>query len=685
MDQYVKLIEDSLFEEAYLVLKRNVEKMDDTLMKNKHLRDFFITIFSDDIFKTILEKNAIYPHLLQLANATVKNLKNEDFLKDMAPKLGNFIDNNKIMIMFVFLVQSNEFNNAEVLLPYFNKNLSGFPQTLKEVINNNNVPALRFLCEKMDNIHFNEGGLLRLISPMNPQAIKMLVEDFKFDINEQSQETGYNLIHTLIAEKNVKNFKFIVENYGAQINWAATIMKKNRNSNITVFDMIDQMEMQMEFFAPILDNMMLKSNYVNRMSESLLQNRPLLTKACDTDVYHRLFSHPGFDPNVVNLDQGHFLYGILSELGKEFQRSGEAAAKPLFKVLDAYIDSSTEDDIPVAVNFHIVGAAVHVASELDSKIVTDAASLILKRYNKYVNKPNPFGQLPIMQVEKDSPVYRLLVNNGAIAPEPEQGIWNIMISVFKKKKNQEFVEDLNAATQSSQQASTNNSSLVSLRNKMRDDFRVMRNYTSHHLCDPTIKMRCENMFLKSDKLVMQMEKHGVNQAFEDMFFLGENFSKYLKESLRIYIEVCEATVDFTHGATANAKLGEAKKKCMEQVELLSEQLSLITENIFNQVEDNAVRQMNARSRFLQNRFPSEADLGFEGIMEKNQESLSKLQKDSTTTMSETMNQTLANSEQEYEISVENLPNSNKEESNPMVINIFDNNSDQQTTIRKRKM
>lgn len=678
-NEYVSLIEDAMFEEAYILLKQNTQKMDDVIGRSRHIKEFFTEVFDDYVFDSILKRNETYSHLLQLSQATVQALKTDEHLKAMAPKLANFIDTNKLMIMFVFLVHAKEFDSAKFFLPYFNKNLEGFPETVVKIIDTNNVDALKFLCENMDNIHFNEGALLRLSSSMNPKAIQMLVEDFKFDINEQSVDKGYNLIHTLVSEKNIKNFKFVVDNYGGNINWGATITKKNRNSNINVFDMIEQLDMQLEFYTPVLDNMTLKSNYINRISDSLLKNRDIINKASETDIYHRLFSHPGFDPNVVNLDQGHFLYGILSELGKEFQRSGEAAAKPFFKILDAYIDSSTEDEIPVAVNFHIVGAAVHVASQLDSKIVTDATALVLRRYNKYINQPNPFGQLPIMQVEKDSPIYRLLINNGAIPPEPEAGFWKSMLGVFNNKKKQEMV--VNEAAENIKVNANNhasNNSLITLRNQMREDFRVMRNYTSNDLCDATIKMRCENMFLKSDKLVMQMEKHGINQAYEDMFFLGENFSKYLKESLRSYIEVCEATVDFSSGSAAQSKLTEAKNKCMEQVNLLSEQLALITENIFNEVEGNAVRGQSARSRFLKNRFQSESDLGLSDIMDKNKNVVGVLQDqdNSGLSQSEIMKQTLEKSSEVAEVAPQRVDKSS-------AINIFETQPEDTPTRRNR--
>jgi hypothetical protein len=386
--------------------------------------------------------------------------------------------------------------------------------------------------------------------------------------------------------------------------------------------MVDQIGMQQEFLSPLLDDMTLKANYISRIADSLFGNTQVIAKCCETDIYSKLFSHPSFDPQVINLGQGYFLYGILSELGKVANRSGEDAARPYFKILDSYIHSYPEDDVPEATNFHIVGAAVHVASKSESKTVTDAAGLILRRYNKYINKPNPFGTLPINQVEKDSPIYRILINHGAISPEPEPGFWGSMMSVFNGKRKQ--AEVMQQESMENARVVAPNSNLMALRNQMRDDFRVMRNYINNDLCDTNIKLKCENMFLKSERLVMMMEKHNVNQSYEDMHFLGKNFSNYLKESLSSYISVCQATVDLASEDKKTSKLMAAKKQCMEQVDLLAEQVALISQNIFNEVEGNAARNLNVRGRVLQNLFPNAKDLGLEQIMDKNLDSINRI-------------------------------------------------------------
>lgn len=612
MEQYRTLINDSLFEESYMLLEENVSRIGDTISKNKHMRDFFGAIFENKFFNAIVNKNNIYPNLLPLSIATVNSLQNDEFLKPMAPKFGNFVNVDKIMVMFAFLLQANEFDKAKFLFNYFKPNAEIFVATSNKIIDNNNTEALRFICENMDNIHYSQGALLRKSAKASHKILRMLINEFDFDVNEQDPETGYNLIHLLVADKNVKNFKFIAENSSGVINWNATTYKQGRNPGLTFFDIVEQTGMQVEFFSPLLEDMTLKTNDILKIHNSLF-NSTTIDKYSDTEIYGKLFSHPNFDPQIMNLGQGYFLYGILSELGQIANRSGDDAAKPYLNILDAYVEYYPEDNVPEATNFNIVGAAVHVASKSKSKVVGDAVSLILRRYNKYINKPNPFGTLPILQVEKDSPIYRILLNNGAISPEPEPGFWRSIAGAFSKKKQMEIEEEQEMETRA---PVVSNNNLTSVKNKMREDFRVMRTYISNPICDATIKMRCENMFLKSERLIGVMDRHNITQAYEDVHFLGENFASYLKNSLSSYIDLCKATVDLGNEVDKNAKLKNAKLICIEQIELLAEQVQLISTNISNEIEGDAARNLNINGRFLENRFKRPVDLGFENILSR---------------------------------------------------------------------
>jgi hypothetical protein len=256
----------------------------------------------------------------------------------------------------------------------------------------------------------------------------------------------------------------------------------------------------------------------------------------------------------------------------------------------------------------------------------DAASLIIRRYKQYINKPNPDGRLSIESTSKDSNAYRLLVNNGALTAEPEPGFFNALSRMMGGRKREldkqrEMIiergkESLNNVVDAV--SGNGNTSLIALKNQMREDFRTMRNYLGHKLCDPSIKFKCENMFLKSERLVNLMEKYNITKSYEDVLFLGKNFSEYLKESLKAYIAVCEATSDFSDQDKKFEKLESVRKKCLSQVELLAEQVELINQNISAEAEGNALRNLNIQGRFLNNRFEGVGnDLGLGEAISKN--------------------------------------------------------------------
>lgn len=173
-----------------------------------------------------------------------------------------------------------------------------------------------------------------------------------------------------------------------------------------------------------------------------------------------------------------------------------------------------------------------------------------------------------------------------------------VLGVFKGKKEKKDVVIEQEDTQMPQQE-TAQSSIGIIRIKMRNDFRTMKEYISNELCEPSIKMKCENMFLKADKLLTVMEKNNMSSYNEELHFLSENFSNYLKKSLKAYIDLAHATHELDDDQSRTLK---AKNLCMEHVNLLTEQLDLIINNISNGLAGNAMMELKARGKFLEDRF-----------------------------------------------------------------------------------
>lgn len=644
IQKYRDLINDSLFEEAYMLLENDVkilENQNQIIDRNKLIRDFFVGIFDDEYFNELIDRSVLLP----IAQETTKALFGKDFLKDQIKKFPNYVEEDKIGIMFVFLVQNHDFEDALKLLPWVNKNITNYPITINKIIEEGNAKSLEFLIRNMQNIHFNEGALLRSCSNMSPDILRIMIDDLKFDINEQSKieninkTEGINLMHTLLIDKNVKNFSFIVEHYGNTIDWSAKALFNKGKQQFSVLELVEASGSYAEFYNIILDNLNLKDAIVDEIGKVLLTNRKAMEQCANSDVYEKLFTHNNFNPKTTDLQQNHLIYGLLSEIGKKSFNGDFVGAKNYYNILNTFLHTyvSHDETVEDASQYNVVGAAINVVEKLeynlkannkdlsDAKVALDAATLIVRRYKQYVNKPNPDGRLSIELTVRDSNAYRLLVNNGALTAEPESGFFNAlsrMIGGRKREldKQREMIieKSKESVYKKEEEEVSGNSSLINLKSQMREDFRTMRGYLNHKLCDPSIKFKCENMFLKSEKLVNLMEKYNVTKSFEDMIFLGKNFSEYLKESLKSYIAVCEATHDFSDTNMKYEKLEIVRKKCLSQVDLLAEQVELINQNISAEAEGNALRNLNIQGRFLRNRFDGNGnDLGLGEVISKN--------------------------------------------------------------------
>lgn len=598
-EQYQELLGQNMFEETYQLLERNTSAIQDTIEQKKHIKEFFNLVW--DNFESILDKNK----QSSFTKTTVESLTNMPIFSDVSKKLDLFMDDLHLSLMFSISVLGNQFDNAKYLLSFINnKNINYFPNTVDEVVSQENVQALNFLCENLKNIHYDNDELLRVCASMPSETLVSLIDNYEFDINSTNKDTGLNLMQILVSNKNTRSYKLLTKKYADSINWSQ-IVKLDNNQSATLFDFIDETQMYVEFYGPLLDNKGLNLPQIERIAQSLFQTDQTVMTYSHTDLYNKLFDHPSFNPKTINLQQGHALFALMGRVGVAAQiENSENLARAYYEIVQSYVATRHEEDLPHGVSYHVVGAAVYITrqSKDNPQVLLDLCSLIFKNYPKYINEPNPNGMLPITQVEKDSPVYKLLLNNGAINPEPPPSFWNSVLSWGKKKK----VEVQPARENTTPAKETQDNSFEFLRSKMRDDFRQMRETLADPLCDPIVKMRCENMFLKSDNLVMKMGKHNIQNAYEDVHFLSQNFSKYLKQSLESYIKVCQATVDFAQEDKRDEKLNSAKNQCLEQVGLLETQLNLITQNTFSSAEASSLNDMRVQTKFLEERLQTNA-------------------------------------------------------------------------------
>ena len=116
---------------------------------------------------------------------------------------------------------------------------------------------------------------------------------------------------------------------------------------------------------------------------TVLNNVYIIEIAYQTDIYDRLFSHVSFDPNITSLGPNHLLYNILATIGVNSRSisSNAALSEGYFKIIDSYFTQRGNQPIAPNAEYHILGAAIYLAKEIDIPLSRDVLSLILKNYS----------------------------------------------------------------------------------------------------------------------------------------------------------------------------------------------------------------------------------------------------------------------------------------------------------------
>jgi hypothetical protein len=595
----MELIEDSLYEEVFELLEKNATKIEDSIERKRYIRNVFGGLFEEEVFVDILNQGKWSDLAVAVSVALGR-----PFFEDMKNRFGTMINIEEASKIVSILIVDGKYEAAKTFLPYANKDLSLYDSTLNTIMLANNINSLRFVCENFENIHFNFEELLSRAAGMGTESIVMLMEDFGFDLQLQGRQEN-NLVVRLLRQGQIKTFDWLNKNNPEKIDYGNEVIYKLIEREIVDKGLV------LEFISSILSNPYLKKPHIEKIGNFLFNSKNV-EKFYQSDIYEKFFTHRSFDEQIFTLGQGYFIYGLLAKIGITSKRDGSEVANYYVSILNSYLNTYEKDEVPDSPELHIVGAAVQVAKVGNCKSATEACVLIMRRFGKYINRPNPSGLLPISQVEKESPLFRILVNNGAVPPEPEPTFWTSVFGIFKNKTTLQYMPQQSATSVG---ISSKPTSITSIRVKMRNDFRAMREYIANENCDAEIKMKCENMFLKADKLGLVMEKNNLSSFTDELHFLSENFSNYLKQSLKAYTDLVFTTKNLDEVSTASKKIDHAKKVCLNHVNLLFEQLDLISGNISNGLSDGALSQLKVRSKFLEQRFnqsiDSEDDLGEE--------------------------------------------------------------------------
>lgn len=615
--KYQQYLDSILYEDLFAEFKKNVTQKESNLDKVAVINEFFGFVFSYENYDKLLDNGK-----LSLFNKVfLKELNEDKFYSEniIMDRIDILLNKQMCSLHFSDAVLNSNFENAKIILPYAEQNIDEYVNTLKQIQSKNDIDALRFMCESLKNIHYGNGELLHSCVSMSTSAIDMLIKDFKFSITDQVSSSGMSLIQHCVDKSLLNKFTYLIENYYSDINLSQPIANastsvrsakvavlpegvKSKGNRESIFDLIVNNKKEFEFLSVLLsveDPKFLKQSHIN-MIGSIIFTDEKIAKYAKTDIYDKFFSHPSFDAQVFNLGQGSFIYGLLSRMGICLTKNdNDELGQNYVRILDSYISNANIDEIPTVPEFHVVGAAIHVAKVSEKPSARDACRLIIKNFKQLINKPNPSGVLPISQITSDNPIYRTLIDNGAITPEPEPTFFKSFLRMFEKKKkikieNAADIEDIS-------NKNVTVGSISSIRGNLKSDFRDMRNLLSNPEMDADIKIRCENMFLKADNIALVLEKNNLNNFFDEIHFLSENFSNYLKKSLGAYDKILDGNSKIA-SQTFESKVEEAKKMCLKHVKLLEDQTDLILNNIGNEIGDSVLKDLRIRGRFLEEKF-----------------------------------------------------------------------------------
>lgn len=606
MEKYKELIEKSLYEEVYLLLEEEINKKTSILEKNIYFRDFFVEIFSLDEYDKLYNKGVLHKMAIATAQAFEK-----DFLKEQIVKLDNYVDVNALELMYALLVQQQFFKEATFFKRYINKDITNYPNTITQIIDNKNEKALAYLLENMENIHYNNDELLSLVTKMSHGFIDLMINQYDFDINKISKRNDYlefNILHKAIITDNVDLFRNLIQKYNNIIDWDKKTHIKLYKKELNLLGLINEKK-NVEYYEILLDDLTLSKKQVKDISDVILKDKSFIKEAIKTKVYIKLFTHPSFNPKEIDLDNSHIIYGLLANIGMSYKSKEDS--QNYYELLKTYLDyHEIEDEIQNVQEFNIIGAAINVVEKLEkhfketsndisgAEVAFNAAKLIVKNFTQYVNTPNPNGKLSISMTDKDSNAYRLLINNGAVTPE-STGFFRAFRKIMPFAKKEESVI---TPIRMSDKKENKDESFKLYRDEIRKNFNIINKTLSNPRCDSTITLKCQNMFLKTDQLLKLMERHNVKYAVEEIQFLTNNFSNYLKDSLNNYINLIEIVNIHDLKEKRDDKVINAKNECLKQIELLDNQVDLVNKNIISDLENNANYQQNIQRRFLKDKF-----------------------------------------------------------------------------------
>ena len=635
-DKLQLLWQNAFFNEFFDEFLNHINSHTDIIERKVYFKKSFEYLCSDAIFEQLLTHKCS----LDFAHALANFMKNHDIFEQLSFQPQNFIKSQHASVYFSLFTLQENFPLAMFYLKFADNNLSTYQKTIQKIIDAELIDALDFMCSNLNNIHYDKFKLLEL-TQNSPNLLILLITKHDFDINAKQNKSNLSFFQEILFFKKTKALTAIFENaiefidFNAKLNITIndSLIKFAYEKNIeelSIIDLIEYNDLEKKLFPLILKYEDLNLKTFTQIGNILFSPKKI-NKFEEIDIYDDFFKHPQFDPQQFNLSQRYFLFGFYALLGdivnhyKTYIQSPSLALNkineatlPFKSILKSYFKYHSDKDIGVSPDFHIVGAAVYITRAAQCSNLLDLLSTLISNLPEYVNTPNPNGYYCLDMVSKNSTIYTILKEHGAVDRPKEHSSFKkfIMNNIFKIKTNSPISPSIiKEATQHThlqkdiKQTSTFN--IHKIRLKMRSDLKEMRSYIATPECDPIIKIECENMFLKAEKIAQYIEKNKLTTCYDEFHFLNENFSTYLKASLHSYITVAKNKNEFIgigDFTKLEKKLYEAHEICMKHIKLLTEQTQLIANNLLLDSNESNLNNLHARTYFLHEKFKETTEL-----------------------------------------------------------------------------
>lgn len=602
-EKYKEFFLKGFFEETFTFVSIETEKIESDIEKSIYIKEFFRYI--EENFKHVIELNKVS----LFGKSLVNNLSKNYVYFNAEKNLEDYLDKNLLSFIFANLVSDGYFEHAKFVLKFINKNLETYNKTLDKIINNKNEDALCFLLDNLENIKYKESDLIKkILINFNEKIIFKIIE--KYDFTLTNLHIGLNnLCFELFKENKNSLILELIKKYPEKIDISTWNTKSPNEINIISY-LMDNLDKYEKFVEELVSLKKIPSHISMSIFNTLFENDKLFINLEQHNILENILTCGNIPIQDFILEEQPYLYGVLTKLlldsNKVSLKNEEKWLKIYQKCVDVYIKHYPDNEpYPLAVKYHILGASVFILSNMNmvNMLRLNLLKSLLKKFYHLLNDKNPNGMSNYQVAEGDELLRKFLIQEGYILDIKQKNSTNSWVSklTFGKFGKKKLEEQHKTFINPQKQQQESFYEINNLKKNLRKEVRVMLTLIENELLDDEIRVKCQNLFVYAENLLMKMDKHQQNHLYEDLHFISHNFTKYLKKNLNVYLSLASAIIDFTKDEVVEKKLNFIKKECLGQIILLEEQLKLIETNVFTHLENEALKEFTIRRKVIQDK------------------------------------------------------------------------------------